>query len=190
MRNVIFLLHLSLDGYVAGPNGEMDWIGYSDEMERYSHELHRSTDAAIYGRVTYQMMESYFPALLNDPASQAGDLAHARWLDAATKIVFSRTLESVQWQPSLLIHDHIAEEVAKLKQQPGKDIWLIGSPSLAHTFMELDLIDEYRFTINPMILGSGKKFFGGLPHSLPLKLVDTTVFQNGVTALRYVPANR
>src|SRR5437870_2367830 len=98
MRKVIFLMHVSLDGFVAGPNGEMDWIRYDDELERYSHELHNSTDAAIYGRVTYQMMESYFPSLLTDPSSKGGDLAHAQWLDKVTKIVFSKTLESVQWR--------------------------------------------------------------------------------------------
>src|SRR5437762_1166166 len=127
MRKVIFLIHMSLDGFVAGSNGEMDWIVYNDELEQYSHSLHSTTDAAIYGRVTYQMMESYWPSVLTDPASTAGALEHARWLDTATKIVFSKTLDSVQWKNTMLIHDHVAEEMAKIKQQPGKDLWLLGS---------------------------------------------------------------
>src|SRR5437016_5020913 len=98
MRKVIFLIHMSLDGFVAGPNGEMDWIVYNDEMEKYSHELHKTTDAAIYGRVTYQMMEGYWPTVLTEPSPTPGALEHARWLDSATKIVFSKTLQSVQWK--------------------------------------------------------------------------------------------
>jgi dihydrofolate reductase len=187
LRNVIFLIHMSLDGFISGPNGEMDWIVYNEDMERYSHELHRVTDAAIYGRVTYQMMESYFPPLLSNPDTPESDLAHARWLDAVTKIVVSRTLTSVEWQPNVLIHDHIAEEITTLKQQPGKHMWLIGSPRLAQTFMELGLIDEYRININPVILGSGKTLFKGLPQSQPLTLVGSTTLAGGVEALRYVP---
>lgn len=187
MRKVIFLIHMSLDGFISGPNGEMDWIGYNEEMQRYSHEMHQTADAAIYGRVTYQMMESYFPSLLSAPDSDPGDLAHAQWLDRVPKIVFSHTLESVQWHNTVLIHDNIAEEMAQLKQQPGKDLWLIGSPTLARTFMELGLIDEYRINLNPVVLGRGKLLFEGLTHPLALRLVDSKVMQGGITALRYVP---
>ncbi len=189
MRNVIFLIHMSLDGFVAGPNGEMDWIVYNEEMEQYTHELHSTTDAAIYGRVTFQMMESYFPPLLDDPAIPAGDLAHARWLDRVTKIVFSRTLESVAWQPNVLIHEHITEEMAKIKQQPGKDIWMIGSPTLARSFMELGLIDEYRIQVNPVVLGNGQPLFGDLAHPLRLRLLEARTITGGVALLRYAPDN-
>src|SRR4051812_45851690 len=118
MRKVIFLIHLSLDGFVAGPNGEMNWIVYNDEMENYTHALHNTTDAAIYGRVTYQMMESYWPGVLTDPASTGGALDHAKWLDRSTKIVVSKTLKNVQWKNTLLIHNNVADEMTKIKQQP------------------------------------------------------------------------
>src|SRR6266540_4131546 len=98
MRKVIFLIHVSLDGFVAGPNGEMDWIVNNDDLQNYIFALHNTTDAAIYGRVTYQMMEAYWPSVLADPKSSGVDLDHARWQDKATKIVFSRTLKNVQWK--------------------------------------------------------------------------------------------
>jgi dihydrofolate reductase len=186
MRKVIFLIHLSLDGYVAGPNGEMDWIVYNDEIEKYAHDLHDTTDAAIYGRVTYQMMEGYWPTVLNKPDAEAGELAHATWVDAATKVVFSRTLDSVQWNNTLLIRDNIAEEMAKLKQQPGKDMWLLGSPTIAQTFMRLGLIDEYRINVNPVVLGSGMPLIKGVDN-LKLNLIDSQTFKGGVVALRYEP---
>ena len=190
MRKVIFLIHVTLDGFVAGPNGEMDWIVYDDEIEKYAHELHSSTDAAIYGRVTYQMMEGYWPSVLADPSSTGGALDHARWYDSATKIVFSRTLHSTQQENTMLIHEHVADEMAKIKQQPGKNLWLIGSPTLAQTFMQLDLIDEYRIQVNPVVLGIGKRLFEGVDKSLRLKLLEARTFEGGVVALRYEPETK
>lgn len=190
MRKIIFLIHMSLDGLVAGPNGEMDWIVYNDEVAKYSHDLHSTTDAAIYGRVTYQMMESYWPSVLTDQTSTGGELAHAQWLNKATKIVVSKTLKTVQWKNSVLISDHIAEEIGKIKRQPGKNLWLLGSPTLAQEFMRLGLIDEYRININPVVLGTGKPLFAGLNDKLPLKLVENRSFEGGVAALRYEPANK
>jgi dihydrofolate reductase len=187
MRKIIYLIHMSLDGFVAGPNGEMDWIGYNEELEHYVHALHHTTDAAIYGRVTYQMMESYWPSVLTNPSSAGGDLAHAQWLDRATKIVFSRSLQSVEWKNTVLIHDNIKEEMTKIKQQPGKNLWLIGSPSIGQAFMQHGLIDEYWINVNPVVLGSGKPLFAGMNKTLNLKLLESRTFGGGigVTALRY-----
>jgi len=190
MRKVVFLIHVSLDGYVAGPNGEMDWIVYNDELEQYVHALHSSMDAAVYGRVTYQMMESYWPTVLTDPASTPGALEHARWLEDATKIVVSRTLDHVEWKNSVVIGKNVAEEMAAIKQQPGKNVWLLGSPSVAQTFMQLGLIDEYRINVNPVILGGGKPLFGGLDTPLPLKLLEARTIPGGIVALRYEPEGR
>jgi dihydrofolate reductase len=190
MRKVILLMHVSLDGFVAGPNGEMDWIVYDHDVEHDAHALHASTDAAIYGRVTYQMMESYWPTVLADPSSTGPALNHARWLDGATKIVISRTLEAVTWKNTLLIKDHVAEEIAKLKQQPGKDMWLIGSPSIVHEFMRHDLIDEYRLNVNPVVLGRGIPLFASADQPLQLKLQEAKPYACGVVGLRYEPADQ
>lgn len=152
--------------------------------------MHVLTDAVIWGRRTYEGMASYWLTVPGNPASTPAELEHARFLDAATKIVVSRTLERVAWnnaQNTVLIKDHIAEEITAIKQQPGKDIWFLGSPMLARTFMELDLIDEYRININPTILGEGKALFAGVTRSFPLKLLASKTFQSGVVALRYEP---
>ena len=185
MRKVILLMHVTLDGFVAGPNDEMDWIGYDNELETYVHALHATTDAAIYGRRTYEGMQSYWPTVLSNPASSESEKNHARWYENATKIIVSRTLESDETVKRVVIGDNIAAEMAKIKQQPGKDLWLIGSPIVAQIFMQHDLIDEYWLNINPVILGSGKPLFGSLKDKLGLKLISSRTFAGGVVALRY-----
>ncbi|HEX6121675.1 MAG TPA: dihydrofolate reductase family protein [Ktedonobacterales bacterium] len=190
MRRVISLIHLSLDGFAAGPNDELDWIAYDDELERDAHSLHALTDAVIWGRRTYELMASYWLTVPGNPESTPAEREHARWLENATKIVVSRTLERVEWgdaQNTVLIKDDIAEEITKLKQQPGKDIWFLGSIALAQTFMQLDLIDEYRININPTVLGRGKPLFAGVTRAFPLKLLESKRFASGVVALRYEP---
>jgi dihydrofolate reductase len=193
MRRVIALIHLSLDGFAAGPNDELDWISYDTELEQDAHSLHDRTDAVIWGRRTYEVMAGYWLTVPGNPASTPAELEHARWLDQATKIVVSRTLERVEWnnaQNTVLIQDHIAEAINTIKQQPGKDIWFLGSPALAQTFMQLDLIDEYRFNINPTVLGRGKSLFAGATRPFPLNLLEAKPFQSGVVALRYAPERK
>jgi dihydrofolate reductase len=190
MRNVISLIHLSLDGFAAGPNDELEWISYDDELEQSAHSLHALTDAVIWGRRTYEGMAGYWLTVPGNPDSTPAELEHARYLDTATKIVVSRTLDRVAWgdaQNTVLIKDNIADEINKIKQQPGKDIWFLGSTALAQTFMQLDLIDEYRININPIVLGRGKPLFANVTREFPLKLLEAKTFQSGVVALRYEP---
>jgi dihydrofolate reductase len=196
MREVIAMIHLSLDGFAAGPNDELDWISYDDELEQYAHSLHPQTDAVIWGRRTYQGMAGYWRTVPGNPGSTPAELEHAHWLDDATKIVVSRTLERIDWnattdaQKTVLIKDNIAEEINAIKQQPGKDIWFLGSTMLAQTFMQLDLIDEYRLNINPTVLGQGKPLFAGVTRQFPLKLLDARTLTSGVVALRYEPVRQ
>jgi dihydrofolate reductase len=190
MRKVISLIHLSLDGFTSGPNDELDWISYDDELEQYAHSMHAITDAVIWGRRTYELMAGYWLTVPENPASTPAELEHARWLDTATKIVVSRTLDRVAWgdaQNTVLIKDNIADEINRIKQQPGKDIWFLGSPVLAQTVMELDLIDEYRININPTMLGHGKRLFADDARHFPLKLLEARPLKSGVVALRYEP---
>lgn len=193
MRKVISLIHLSLDGFSAGPNDELDWISYDNELEQDAHSLHDMTDAVIWGRRTYEGMASYWLTVPGNPASTPAELAHASWLDNATKIVVSRTLDRIEWNNTtntVLIKDNIAEEINKIKQQPGKDIWFLGSPKLAQTFMQLDLIDEYRININPIVLGNGKPLFADVTRQFPLKLLGSKTFKSGVVGLRYEPERK
>lgn len=193
LRKVIALFHVSLDGYAAGPNDELDWISYDDELERYAHSMHAIADAVIWGRRTYQGMASYWLTVPGDPDSTPGALNHARWLEGATKIVASRTLDHIDWggaQNTVLIKDNLAEEINAIKQQPGKDIWFIGSIALAQTFMQLDLIDEYRIDINPTMLGRGKPLFADDARAFQLQLLEAKTFASGVVALRYEPVRK
>ncbi|HEX2619313.1 MAG TPA: dihydrofolate reductase family protein [Phototrophicaceae bacterium] len=189
MRKIISLIHLSLDGMAAGPNGELDWISYDSELEQDAHSLHDLTDAVIWGRGTYEIMAGYWLTVPGNPESTPAELEHARFLDNSTKIVVSRTLDHFDWNntSTVLIKDNLAEQINQIKQQPGKDIWFLGSPTLAQTFMELDLIDEYRININPTVLGQGKPLFAGVNRNFPLKLLESKTFKSGVVALRYEP---
>jgi dihydrofolate reductase len=185
MRKVVLFMHISLDGFAAGPNGELDWISYDQELEKYAEEIVSTVGAPLYGRVTYQMMESYWPTVLTNPASTKHDLEHAQWIENIPKIVFSKSLEKVAWNNTRLIKDNIVEEISKLKQQPGKDLVIFGSPGLAHTFMQLDLIDEYRLTVNPVVLGSGIPLFKDIKDRIDLKLLNAKTFGSGVIGLHY-----
>ncbi|HEX2347761.1 MAG TPA: dihydrofolate reductase family protein [Ktedonobacterales bacterium] len=190
MRRIISMIHLSLDGFASGPNDELDWIAYDEELERYAHSLHAQTDAVIWGRRTYQGMASYWLTIPGNPESTPAELEHAQYLQDATKIVVSRTLDHIDWdgaQNTVLIKDNIADEINRIKQQPGKDIWFLGSPVLAQTFMQLDLIDEYRININPTVLGQGKPLFAGVTRAFPLRLLESRALTSGVIALRYEP---
>jgi dihydrofolate reductase len=187
MRKLILLMHVSLDGFVAGPNGEMDWIVYNDELESDAHSLHETADTAIFGRVTYQMMKGYWPTVHDNPTSTLPEKEHATWLDNATKIVVSKTLENSDWQNTRLVSENISDEITKLKQQPGKAIWLVGSITLAQTLMRFNLIDEYRINVNPVVLGSGKTLFCG--DKLNLTLTQAKPMKGGVVALRYQPSD-
>jgi dihydrofolate reductase len=193
MRKIISLIHLSLDGFAAGPNDELDWISYDNELEQDAHSMHDITDAVIWGRRTYEGMASYWLTVPGNPASTPAELEHARFLDNSTKIVVSRTLDHIDWNNTtntVLIKDNIATQINAIKQQPGKDIWFLGSTNLAQTFMQLDLIDEYRVNVNPVVLGVGKPYFASVTRNFPLKLLGSKTFQSGVVAMRYEPVRK
>jgi dihydrofolate reductase len=193
MRRIISMIHLSLDGMAAGPNDELDWISYDSDLEAYAHALHDQTDAVIWGRRTYEGMAGYWLTVPGNPDSTPPEREHARWLDSVTKIVVSRTLDRVEWgaaQNTVLIKDNIAEQINAFKQQPGKDIWFLGSTNLMQTFMQLDLIDEYRFNINPSVLGQGKPLFANITRQIPLKLLESRSLNSGVVLLRYEPVRK
>lgn len=187
MRKIISLTHLSLDGFASGLNDELDWITYDSELEAYAHSMHAHTDTVIWGRKTYEGMR-YFLTVAGNPDSSPAEREHARFLDEATKIVVSRTLDKIDWNNTtntVIIRDNITDEMNRLKQQPGKDMWFLGSTMLAQTFMQLDLIDEYRININPTVLGQGKPFFAKLNNPLSFRLLESKALKSGVVTLRY-----
>jgi dihydrofolate reductase len=178
-------MHLSLDGFAGGPNGELDFLTYDDELAQYADELVKTVGSPMYGRTTYQLMEGYWPTVLTKPNAPKQALQHAQWVQNVPKIVFSKTLNEVTWNNTTLIKDNVAEEVKKLKQEPGKDLVIFGSPGLSATFMHLGLIDEYRLTVHPVILGNGISVFRNNTTKSTLKLLDTKTLKSGVITLHY-----
>ena len=184
-RKVILLIHASLDGFVAGPNGETDWITIDDEIFKDSNSVANTADAALYGRATFQMMESYWPTVLTNSNSTPAELEHALWMEGVKKIVFSKTLESVEWNNARVIKDNIGEEIIRLKQQPGRNMIIFGSPCLAHSLMERGLIDHFRINVNPIVLGEGIPLFKNADERIHLRLLQSKSFHSGVIGLLY-----
>lgn len=178
-------MHISLDGYVAGPNGEMDWIKLDDSLWDYVTDLTDAADTALFGDKTYKLMEAYWPTAAEQPNATKHDIDHSKWVNAATKLVFSRTLENTNWKGTHIISNNIEEEMTKLKGQSGKNLLMLGSPTLAQSFMQMGLIDELRLNVNPVILGSGKPLFYGIKQPIKLKLMNAQTFDSGVLAIAY-----
>ncbi|MCK8485769.1 dihydrofolate reductase family protein [Paenibacillus sp. MBLB2552] len=187
MRKLVLFLHASLDGFVEGPNGEMDigWVSYDSDLERHAKEILSTADTVIWGRRTYQMMHSYWPSVPSNPSASQHEREHAEWIEKTEKIVFSTTLEKVDWNNSRLVNKDIEKEIRRLKQQPGKDMVILGSPRLAHHFMQLDLIDEYKITVSPVLIGKGLPLFQGLKEKINLKLIENKTFDSGAIGLMY-----
>lgn len=184
MRKVIASPFVTLDGFMAGPHGEIDWNGpyFDKEMGDYIDEQFSNLGAILLGRVTYQMFAGYWPT---QGVKDAPDFAEK--MNSTPKFVFSRTLDHVEWNNSRLIKDNIVEEVQALKQQEGKNMIIDGSAGLIHSFTRLGLIDEYRIRLHPVVLGAGLPLFKDIKSTLNLKLVDTKIFRSGVVILHYQP---
>lgn len=188
MRKVILSVQVSLDGFTAGPNGELDWLVehvVSEEGWNSLNDLVSTVDTVLLGRVNYQGFASYWPAMATNPSSTKNDIEFSRWLDTTPKLVFSRTLEQVEWKNARLVKENIAEEIRSLKQQEGQDMVILHSASLAQTFMQLGLIDEYRLSVHPVVLGGGILLFKDIKDRMNLKLVEAKTFRSGVVLLFY-----
>jgi dihydrofolate reductase len=188
MRKVILSNEVTLDGFFAGPNGELDWQTVDEESHQYAIDLLGHVDALLFGRVTYQLMADAWPAAATNPSTPKSDLEIADKMNNLPKIVFSKTLQEVKWNNSRLVKENIAEEISKMKQQPGKDMVIFGSGSIVSTFMQHGLIDEYRIIVNPVVLGNGNPLFKGINGKQNLKLLNTKVFDSGIVILFYEPA--
>jgi len=179
-------MHLSLDGFVAGPNGEMDWIKVDEEIFDYIDKRISEGDTALYGRVTYEMMEAYWPTQGDDPTASQHDINHSKWYNNVHKVVLSKTMKAAGLTNTTIISDNLSNEINEIKQQPGKDILLFGSPTATHSLMQLNLIDGYWLFVNPVILGQGIPLFTGIKNRIGLNLLTTRQFTCGVTELNYI----
>lgn len=181
-------MQLSLDGFVCGPNGEMDWMvwDWDDILKNYTTELTNTADTFLMGRATGEGMAMYWPTVAGNPESKEEDKWMADKLNTLPKVVFSRTLTSLKWTNVRVAND-IVDEVRELKNEPGKDILLFGGASLVSSFIRENLIDEYHLFINPAIIGKGKAIFNNLKERMHLKLIKTTASATGIVILQYVP---
>ena len=184
MRKVILTMSVSLDGFIEGPDREIDWHMVDDELHSHFNEWLAAMGAFLSGRVTYELMAEFWPTADADPSSTGPMVEFARiWRDMP-KIAYSTTLDHADWNTTV-VRDVVPEEVMALKAQPGGDLAL-GGADLAAAFMRHDLIDEYRIYVHPIVIGGGKPLFP--PSSgveVVLGLVETRTFGNGVVLLRY-----
>jgi dihydrofolate reductase len=185
MRKIISFMHISLDGFVAGPNGEMNWIKVDEEIFDHVGKRVSETDAAMYGRATYEMMENYWPTAGDKPGASKHDIEHSKWYKTAHKFVISTTMKDALLPNTTIISDNLADRINKIKLQPGSEILLFGSPTATHTLMQQNLIDGYWLFVNPIILGQGIPLFANIKEQIKLKLLATKQFTSGVTELRY-----
>jgi dihydrofolate reductase len=182
MRKVIYSMGVSLDGFIAGPDGEIDWSAPDEELHRFHNQQTRELGAHLCGRRLYEEMV-YWETADQNPSAAEYELEFARIWKSQPKIVFSKTLEKVEGNARLL-RDGVGEEVAKLKQQPGKDL-SVGGAGLASTLIKLGLVDEYRLFVSPVVLGGGTPYFPALDERINLELVETQTFGSRVVYVRY-----
>ena len=187
MRKVIASVFVTLDGYMVGPNEDMSWVlnNFNEEMAQYEGDLMDSLDTILLGRVTYEIMTNFWPTHPEEPGADN--------MNTTPKIVFSKTLDKAEWgkwKNARVVKDHAAEEIAKLKQLPGKNMVIYGSANLVQGFSRLGLIDEYQLLLHPLVVGGGKRLFTDTPQPLGLTLLRTEVYKNGVVVLFYEPERK
>jgi len=188
MKKLIVFNMLSLDGYFAGPKGEIDWHTVDKEFNQYAAQTVQTFDTILFGRITYRLFENYWPNAAKDPTISSEDRIIANAINDMTKIVFSKTLDNVSWNNAKLYHELTAEIIQRLKQQSGKDIVIYGSGTVVQTLTNLGLIDEYRFMVGPVVLGRGKPMFENAEKHT-FKLMEARPFSaSGNVLLRYSPA--
>jgi dihydrofolate reductase len=186
MGKLISSIALSLDGFYSGPNGELDWHNVDEEFDKHSNDLLSSADTLLFGRLTYQLMLNYWadPSVISDNPVIAGPM------NQLPKIVFSKTLEKVDWQNTRLLKENIVEEITNLKQQTVRDLVILGSGELTLSLTELGLVDEFQIVLHPVVLGKGKSLSKNIHDKIKLKLLKTKTFHSGNVLLYYQPTNK
>ena len=194
-RRIVMFNRVSAEGYFATPDGKLDWVVPEPELDKTAAQGLSGTGTIMFGRRTYQMFESFWPHALDDAGSardphaagrRTPELgAMAKWINDATKLVFSKTLKEVSWKNSRLIRELVPREIEAMKKEPGSDIMIFGSGTIVSQLTEHGLIDEYQLVVGPILIGNGKPLFSGASKSLKLQLEEATKFPSGNVKLRY-----
>jgi dihydrofolate reductase len=187
MRKIIWLVDMSLDGFMSGPKGELDWAAaqMDDEMWDGLNDLLGTVDGALFGRVTYQDFERYWRAVPENAASPKNELSFSRWIEEMPKMVASTTLHELEWKHSTLLSGDLAEGISRMRRHPGKDLLIFGSCSFAACLLKADLIDELQIRIHPVILGVGRVLFKEGNTRRKLKIERAKMLKSGLVEMRY-----
>lgn len=187
MRKIIATEFYSLDGFMSDPQDNMDWVvgNFDPDLGRYEDEMYELADTLLLGRTTYKIFEGYWPNAEFNPQTPPEDIGMARKINAITKVVFSRTLDKVEWQNSKLIKELRADDIMRMKQAPGRNMLIPGSASIVQQLTDLRLIDEYHFVIFPVLLSKGKQLFNEITNRVNLNLLYIKPFRNGAILLQY-----
>lgn len=183
MRKIVMFNRISLDGFFAGANGEIDWFVQDTEVDKAAHEL-MNPDTLLLGRVTYQTFESYWPHVARDPNAPKAAKVLADELTEMNKVVFSTTLKESSWDNTRLVKSDLVKEVRQLKQGNGADITIFGSGTIVQQLADEGLIDEYLIALTAVVLGTGKPLFKDIS-KFSLKLLETRSFDSGNVFLHY-----
>ena len=186
MKKIIVSMHTSLDGFVAGPNGEMNWIKFDEELFDFVGTLTNDADTALYGRKTYELMQNYWPTADQKPNATKHDFEHARWYKQSMKIIVSTTLNNSELDKTKVIGNNLAENIKKLKHESGKNIMVFGSASVSHFLFNEGLVDELWLFVNPVVIGGGIPLFKGVNHTVNLIFAECKQFSCGVAGLHYL----
>lgn len=186
MRKLVLLAHISLDGFVAGPGGELSGFDAADENLAFVAGLTETADTALFGRVSYEMLNSYWPTAKDLPNATAAEIKYAVWYNKAQKIVLSTTLPDTGAPELTIIRNDVLHAIRKYKEQPGRGILLFGSPRVSQLLVQTGLIDSFWIFVNPVLFGKGIPLFTGNHPHVKLVLTHTQTFPNGETALQYV----
>ncbi len=181
MRKLFAFNMVTLDGFFEGPNHDISWHHVDDEFNAFAIEQTSTVGAILFGRVTYELMASYWPTA----AAQSDDPVVAHLMNSLPKVVFSRTLHKAEWNNTRLIKDNVAGQVVKMKQEPGNDLAVFGSANLLSSLMRMNLVDEHRVMVNPVLIGGGTPLFRNIDQKVNLKLVKTRTFKSGNVLLYY-----
>lgn len=186
MRKLILVAHVSLDGFVAGLKGELDGFDAGEENLLFVCTLTEEADTALCGRISFDLLETYWPGAKDRPNASKGATLFSNWYNHAEKIIVSKSMTQERLKNTTIISGNISNEILKIKEQKGKNILIFGSPSVSQALIKLDLIDIYWIFVNPVIFGQGIPLFAGLENKSKLKFLSSTQFANGEIALNYI----